>query len=68
MKSISTVIISLILFAATLSAQLPSTQIYTLSLKANEAKVILDNPVLVTGFNPDGYNNQPHFILSLIHI
>jgi len=58
----TSILLALFLCAVTLSAQLPSTQIYTLSLKANEAKVIIDNPVLVTGFNPDGYNNQPHFV------
>jgi len=62
MKTTIVTLLCIVLCAVTISAQLPSTQIYTLSLKANETKVIIDNPVLVSGFNPDGYNNQPHFI------
>lgn len=41
---------------------LPNTNVYALSLKANETKVLLDDVTLLTGFNPEGYNNQPHFI------
>ena len=61
MKSLVT-LISILFFSITILAQLPSTDIYTLSLKANETKVLIEDPVLVTGFNLGGYNNQPHFI------
>ncbi len=56
----------LLLFAFSVTtgvyAQLPTTNIYTLDLKSNEQKVLLNNVTLVTNFNSDGYNNQPHFI------
>lgn len=42
--------------------QLPQTNIYTLDLRANEQKVLLNNLTMLTAFNPEGYNNQPHFI------
>ena len=43
-------------------AQLPNTNIYTLDMKSNEQKVLLDNLTLISGFNSDGYNNQPYFL------
>ena len=43
-------------------AQLPTNQIYIFKLRANEEKVLLSEPKLLTAFNPTGYNNQPHFI------
>ena len=45
-------------------AQLPQTHIYSLDLEANESKVMVDNVQLLTNFNAQGYNNQPHFIDS----
>ena len=42
-------------------AQLPNTNVYILDLRANEEIVLLNKPVLLSGFNPNGYNNQPHF-------
>ena len=52
----------LISISCTLEAQLPKTNIYVLDMRANEQKVLLNNPKFVTSFNPEGYNNQPHFI------
>lgn len=48
----------------TAHAQLPTSNIYTMSLRANEQKVLLDDLTYLTSFNPDGYNNQPYFINS----
>ena len=44
------------------SAQLPTTNIYTLDMRSNEQKVLLNNLTLITHFNSDGYNNQPYFL------
>lgn len=41
--------------------QLPTTNIYTLDLRANEQKVLLNNLTFLTDFNHTGYNNQPYF-------
>lgn len=45
-----------------LTAQMPNTNIYSLELKSNEQKVLVSNLTLLTNFNIEGYNNQPHFI------
>ena len=42
--------------------QLPTTQIYTLDLRANEEKALVSNVKYLSSFNPLGYNNQPSFI------
>jgi Fe-S cluster biosynthesis and repair protein YggX len=44
------------------SAQLPNTELYMFTLLNNGEKIILKDPVYLSGFNPDGYNNQPFFI------
>ena len=51
-----------LLMTTYLSAQLPSTNIYSLDLRANEQKVLLNNLKYLTDFNPAGYNNQPYFL------
>ena len=58
------VILFIVVLMSTLggNAQLPSTSIYTLQMRANEEKVLLDQPQLLTGFNANGYNNQPSFV------
>ena len=45
-----------------LSAQLPNTDLYMFTLLNNGVKINLNNPLYLSGFNPDGYNNQPYFI------
>ncbi len=45
-----------------LSAQLPNTDLYMFKLLNNGVKISLNSPVYLSGFNPDGYNNQPYFI------
>jgi len=56
------VILYTLLICSTGVCQMPVTNVYILDLKANEQKVLLYNPKLLTAFNIDGYNNQPHFI------
>jgi len=43
-------------------SQLPTTNIYSLDLRANEQKILLNNLALLTDFNNNGYNNQPYFL------
>ncbi len=57
-------LLCLICLGSMAHAQLPSTNIYSLDLKANEQKVLLNNLTLLTDFNITGYNNQPHFVNS----
>ena len=51
----------LICFGA-LSAQLPKTDLYMFTFLNNGEKITLKDPLYLSGFNPDGYNNQPYFI------
>jgi len=44
------------------SAQLPSTDLYMFTFLNNGEKISLKDPLYLSGFNPDGYNNQPYFI------
>ena len=44
------------------AAQLPSTDLFSLDMKINEVRLILENPNYLSSFNPEGYNNQPAFI------
>ncbi len=44
------------------SGQLPKTDLYMLTLLNNGEKISLKDPIYMSGFNPDGYNNQPYFI------
>jgi hypothetical protein len=46
----------------TLYAQLPKTDLYMFTLLNNGVKISLKDPTYLSGFNPDGYNNQPYFI------
>ncbi|MEM6964382.1 MAG: hypothetical protein AAF573_06425 [Bacteroidota bacterium] len=44
-------------------AQLPNTNIYLFKMEQlNDSLFLFKNPQLLTGFNSDGYNNQPTFI------
>ena len=45
-----------------LSAQLPKTDLYMFTLLNNGESIKVKDPVYLSGFNPDGYNNQPYFI------
>ncbi|MEE9439386.1 MAG: hypothetical protein V3V14_10330 [Saprospiraceae bacterium] len=54
----------LLLFLALASiaiGQLPNTDLYMLTIKNNGQKIKLVDPIYISGFNPDGYNNQPAF-------
>ncbi len=44
------------------SAQLPNTDLYMLTLLNNGEKITMTEPVYISGFHPDGYNNQPYFV------
>lgn len=44
------------------NGQLPSTDLYMLTILNNGEKITMRDPVYLSGFNPDGYNNQPAFI------
>lgn len=44
-------------------AQLPNTNIYLFDMeRKGDSLFVFKNPQLLTGFNSDGYNNQPAFI------
>ncbi|MCE3277912.1 MAG: hypothetical protein K0S44_103 [Bacteroidetes bacterium] len=55
----NTLFIFMIFIAKSLSAQLPSTDIWLLDIKTEKDSIILSNPVNVT--NRPGYDNQPGF-------
>lgn len=44
------------------NAQLPNTDLYMLTILNNGEKITMRNPVYLSNFNPNGYNNQPAFI------
>jgi len=47
----------------TIQAQMPITNIYSFDISYSEDGVMqFKQPQFLTGFNQDGYNNQPHFI------
>lgn len=51
------------LFSFCLHAQtVPSTKVYTFKMVKTGNAFRFTNPRHLTGFNPNGYNNQPHFI------
>lgn len=53
----------LTLWSSLLSAQIiPPTSVYTFKMVKNGNSFRFMEPRYLTGFNPDGYNNQPHFI------
>ncbi len=41
---------------------IPNTKVYTFKMVKTGNAFRFTNPRHLTGFNPDGYNNQPHFI------
>jgi len=43
-------------------AQLPNTQVYVFDFAVRDTAVTLTNPLYLTGFNENGYNNQPGWI------
>lgn len=46
-----------------LTAQLPNTNIYLFKMEQlGDSLFLFKNPQLLTGFNSDGYNNQPAFV------
>jgi len=56
------ILLILVFCCECLSAQLPKTDLYMFTLLNNGEKISLREPVYLSGFNPDGYNNQPNFI------
>lgn len=48
--------------AASIFGQLPNTDLYMLTMLNNGERIALKDPIYLSGFNPDGYNNQPFFI------
>ena len=54
--------VSLLFLFYVANAQLPSTDLYMLTMLNNGEKLSIKDPVYISGFNPDGYNNQPSFI------
>jgi hypothetical protein len=54
--------LSALLLGTTLLAQLPKSNIYLFQVqKQNDTVYTFSEPRYLTGFNPDGYNNQPAF-------
>jgi len=49
-------------FACTITAQLPTTDLYMFSFLNNGNSITLRDASYLSNFNPDGYNNQPYFI------
>ncbi len=60
MKLSLTVSLLFLFFVA--NTQLPSTDLYMLTMLNNGEKITMKDPVYISGFNPNGYNNQPSFI------
>lgn len=51
------------IFIANSWAQLPTTKAYLFDMKqVNDNTYEFSNPKYLSNFNPDGYNNQPHFM------
>lgn len=44
------------------AAQLPATKVYAFDLSWRDTSFEFSNPLYLTDFNPNGYNNQPAFI------
>lgn len=59
MKTLATVLTMCMTWQ--LAAQLPSTDLYMLKIFNNGEKLRINTPQYLSGFNPDGYNNQPAF-------
>jgi hypothetical protein len=43
------------------TGQLPASDIYLCNVKWNQKNILVENPVLLSSFNIDNYNNQPFF-------
>lgn len=54
--------ISFLFVIIMVQAQLPNTDLYMLTMLNNGEKITMKDPVYISGFNPEGYNNQPSFI------
>lgn len=55
--------ISLFVFGSmSILAQLPNSNIYMLTMTKGGGKLSIKDPVYLTNFNSNGYNNQPSFI------
>ncbi|MDA8692653.1 hypothetical protein N9L92_01230 [Saprospiraceae bacterium] len=52
----------LILFAFVSHSQLPTSNIYLMTMTKGGGKVTIKDPVFLSNFNARGYNNQPSFI------
>lgn len=55
------VVISFLLLSAKLSAQLPNTQLYTITFEMGTDSMSISQVQYLSDFNPKGYNNQPSF-------
>jgi len=56
------IILTSILLSVVSYAQLPTTHLYTFEYRISDDVLALSNGAYISGFNPSGYNNQPHFI------
>lgn len=52
----------LIVTLSPLAAQLPVTKVYAFDFQRRDTTFEFTNPLYLTNFNPNGYNNQPAFI------
>lgn len=52
----------LVLSTTSTTAQLPNSNIYMLTMTKGGGKITIKDPVFLTNFNSNGYNNQPSFI------
>lgn len=58
----------LCLTAGFMSAQLPTTNIYSFSYQLVDGQLSLSNGKMLSSFNSDGYNNQPSFVNGEIYL
>jgi hypothetical protein len=61
-KKLYTIILCLHLAAAGFAQSLPISNIYLLQTDWEDSLLLFKNPKFLTGFNKNGYNNQPAFI------
>ena len=59
---LSYILACVILSISYVSGQLPSSNIYAFKIKRVGGNYKLSQPKFLTDFNPNGYNNQPHFV------
>lgn len=55
-------LLTLLFWGSVVTAQLPNTELYMLTLLNTGDNLTVKDPVYLSGFNPEGYNNQPYFI------